>query len=294
MEAAATAAAPVGEQHTVKPFRWRCQQYAMSTTDIQPDPCRRHRWYPSSLRWLLAIMLLASIATIWFVVNMQPVWKQQETEQYKAAKLQAEQDLAIAEIEKLGGKVVIDKTSPGNPVLSVYFPGTKVTDAGLKHVKGLTQLKELYVRGSQITDAGLESLKELQLLQVLDLNDTVITDVGLKHLAGLTELRKLWIGNTRVTDVGLEQLKTLTQLQALDCSNTPISDAGLAHLLGLKRGLFVQLDRTLVTSNGLRTLNKSGHGARSSLVPYQSSVPGPSPTIGKSPSGDSGPGEVVR
>jgi Leucine-rich repeat (LRR) protein len=36
---------------------------------------------------------------------------------------------------------------------------TKMTDAGLVHLKALTQLKSLYLSGSQVTDAGLEHLK---------------------------------------------------------------------------------------------------------------------------------------
>ena len=39
--------------------------------------------------------------------------------------------------------------------------GTKVTDAGLEHLKGLTQLQELDLTDTKVTGEGLEHLKEL-------------------------------------------------------------------------------------------------------------------------------------
>ena len=46
-----------------------------------------------------------------------------------------------------------------------------MTDAGLEHLKGLTNLQWLDLGGiSWVTDAGLEHLKGLTNLQSLDLN----------------------------------------------------------------------------------------------------------------------------
>jgi hypothetical protein len=52
-----------------------------------------------------------------------------------AAEPQTEQEKAVAEITKLGGKVVVDEKTPGKPVISVDFSGTKVTDAGIAKLK---------------------------------------------------------------------------------------------------------------------------------------------------------------
>ncbi len=49
-----------------------------------------------------------------------------------AAEPNADQARAIAEIEKLGGKVGVDEKSPEKPVLSVDLRGTGVTDAGVQ------------------------------------------------------------------------------------------------------------------------------------------------------------------
>ena len=43
-----------------------------------------------------------------------------------------------------------------------------MTDAGLEHLKGLTQLRELNLNDTQVTDAGLEHLKGLTQLQSVE------------------------------------------------------------------------------------------------------------------------------
>ena len=37
---------------------------------------------------------------------------------------------------------------------------TKITDAGLVHLKGLNRLQPLYLYGSQVTDAGIAELPQ--------------------------------------------------------------------------------------------------------------------------------------
>ena len=43
---------------------------------------------------------------------------------------------------------------------TLLLQGTKVTDAGLGHLKGLTNLRTLYLFLTQITDAGIADLKK--------------------------------------------------------------------------------------------------------------------------------------
>ena len=58
-----------------------------------------------------------------------------------------------------------------------------------------------------MTDAGLKELAPLTQLRTLDLNETGVTDAGLKELAPLTQLRTLDLSETGVTDAGLKELK---------------------------------------------------------------------------------------
>ena len=60
------------------------------------------------------------------------------------AEANTEQAKAIAEIEKLGGKVAVDKKSPDKAVFCVILSHTQVTDAGLEHLQGLAKLESLF------------------------------------------------------------------------------------------------------------------------------------------------------
>ncbi len=98
------------------------------------------------------------------------------------AKVNPEQTKAIAEIERLGGKVTIDKGSPDKSVIEVNLSNTHVTDAGLEHLKALTQLQELNLFSTKVTDAGLEHLKGLTQLTMLVLFTPKVTDAGVRTL----------------------------------------------------------------------------------------------------------------
>jgi serine/threonine protein kinase len=131
---------------------------------------------------------------------------------------------------------------------------TKVTDVGLKHLAGLTNLQSLDLWETYVTDAGLKELAGLTNLQSLDLSDTKVTDAGLKHLVGLKNLQKLNLSRTRVTDAGLKHLAGLTNLQSLNLDNTQVTDAGLKELAGLTSLQSLHLPVTQVTDGGLKVL----------------------------------------
>ena len=84
-----------------------------------------------------------------------------------ATQLRADETAAVKAIEKLGGKVTVDETKPGKPVVGVFFiRGEHVTDAVMKDVNLLTHLRRLFLLKSQMTDAGLKDLKNLTDLAV--------------------------------------------------------------------------------------------------------------------------------
>ena len=90
---------------------------------------------------------------------------------------------------------------------TLFLTGTKVTDAGLVHLKGLTNLSRLGLESTQITDAGLTHLGRLPKLHSLNLYGTNLTDAALVHLVGLKKLQVIYLNNTRITDMGLAELK---------------------------------------------------------------------------------------
>ncbi len=114
---------------------------------------------------------------------------------------------AITAIKKLGGKVTFAEKKPGKPVISVDLTATKVTDAGLVHLKGFTDLQPLHLSYTTVTDAGLVHLKGLTNLQTLRLYNTEVSDAGLVHLKGLTKLQTLDLRETKVTDAAVKKLQ---------------------------------------------------------------------------------------
>lgn len=83
---------------------------------------------------------------------------------------------------------------------------TKVTDKGLAHLAGMSNLTRLHLENTGITDAGLDALKGLANLEYLNLYGTQVTDAGLAKLAGLKNLKKLFIWQTKATDAGAAKL----------------------------------------------------------------------------------------
>ena len=58
----------------------------------------------------------------------------------------------------------------------------RISDAGLVHLKGMTNLQNLQLLETRITDAGLVHLKGLTGLQTLGLRGTQVTDQGVADL----------------------------------------------------------------------------------------------------------------
>ncbi len=130
----------------------------------------------------------------------------------------------------------------------------RVTDAGMPYLKGLTKLSFLDLNGTQVGDVGLAHLAGLTRLEDLRLEDTRVTDAGLAHLAEMTKLRDLELDGTAVTDAGLAHLKTLIGLRFLGLRGTQITDAGLAHLEHLTELSTLDLRDTRITNAGLEHL----------------------------------------
>ena len=126
----------------------------------------------------------------------------------------------------------------------------KITDAGLAHLKGLTELRFLGLSGGEITDAGLRHLGALSKLEIVNLEDLRCGDAGLAHLAG-KPLTNLVVTNCPITDAGLAVVKALPALSLVYLNNVPITDAGLAHLESARRLRTLNLGGTRATDTGV-------------------------------------------
>jgi WD40 repeat protein len=113
---------------------------------------------------------------------------------FEACEAEEVSDEGLAHIESMTG-------------LHYLALGPGVSDAGLVHLAGLKELRELRLDNARdVTDQGLESLKKLTRLKSLSLQYTDVAGPGLIHLAGLKQLREL---NLQGTPVGREAVDAL-------------------------------------------------------------------------------------
>jgi hypothetical protein len=132
--------------------------------------------------------------------------------------------------------------------------GLHFGDAELRHVARLKNLRTLYLDDTEITDAGMGHLKGLTELDVLALHGTNINGEGLANLSALPKLRVLNLSNCPITDDSLAHIKGLTSLETLAFRDTKITDRGFAHLAGLTKMIVMNIDRCRITGASLKHL----------------------------------------
>jgi hypothetical protein len=160
----------------------------------------------------------------------------------------------IAAVQRLGGRVTGSRDSGGFHGLGnvelfrVDLYGTDIGDEDLGRLVGELgdRACELDLRGTRVTDAGLKHLGGLSRLAALSLGDGPaagsagtprsgrITDDGLDEVARLAGLRELTLDSTSVTDEGLARLQPLSGLAVLTLKDNGLRGPGLAHLKGMK------------------------------------------------------------
>jgi Leucine-rich repeat (LRR) protein len=126
-----------------------------------------------------------------------------------------------------------------------------ISDAGLAHLAGLTQLETLVLQGEpRVSDAGLAHLSGLSQLRTLNLGRSEVTDEGLAAIRDLTQLRLLRLGSSRITGAGLAHLREMKELRNLILQNAPLTDAAVPHLLALPKLESLYVEGTDITSAG--------------------------------------------
>lgn len=146
---------------------------------------------------------------------------------------QPEKANAIAEINRLGGKVEIDQTDPSKPAIRIELAGARGPQGG---------------SGPTIGDAVLAQIAGLDGLRFLKLDNCEVTDAGLVHLKGVPQLQELSLKSNQISDAGLVNLKALRRLEKLSLATSRVGDVGLAHLKGLTQLREIYLYATLVTA----------------------------------------------
>ena len=114
--------------------------------------------------------------------------------------------------------------------LTLDYSQSKITDAGLIHLSGMTRLEWLDLTGCKITGRGLASLQEMRQLKRLCLGWTQVDDIGLEVIAGFPKLESLELHQTRVTDAGLVHLRDLKNLRKLSVRYTAVTPQAVDEL----------------------------------------------------------------
>jgi internalin A len=196
----------------------------------------KRRWFQFSLRTLL---LLVAVLAVWLGWHTYRVKQQRE---------------AVLTVEEVGGLVRYDyqwtrggTTAPPNrpswlarlvgvdhvhDVVSITLAHNKsVTDADLRQLSALKNLRDLNLGWTEVSDAGLVHLKQLTRLESLYLEGCPnVTDSGIAHLAGLTNLKELAVSNTGMSNAGMVHLKNLKKLEWLELTGVPVEDDVVQYL----------------------------------------------------------------
>ena len=155
---------------------------------------------------LLAVAAIIVAGGVWLMASYS--WSKSRNE--------AQQRIAVAEVERLGGEAgqsftswlnmltYFERNNAGN---IIFLNSKNLTDDDLRIFESAPTTRALHLFGNQITDDGLIHLKKLPALEFLDLRRNPITDAGLAHLEGLKSLQNLWLIGTAVTPSGVNKLQ---------------------------------------------------------------------------------------
>lgn len=122
--------------------------------------------------------------------------------------------------------------------LTLYGGCKGLTDETLAHFGGLTALEELGTDGIQVTDAGLKHLANLPNLRTasffhIAFPDKGFTGAGFAALKSLPKLERLTVAGTPFNDRGMAAVAELAQLKEFRTWHTYQTQAGNEHLLKL-------------------------------------------------------------
>ena len=82
----------------------------------------------------------------------------------------------------------------------------KVSGTGLKHLLGLTELRELRLSGTSVTDVGSARFKGMLQLRLLEVDNTYVTEAGVKDLRKALPACRIDCGPVRFARSGLQRL----------------------------------------------------------------------------------------
>lgn len=118
-------------------------------------------------------------------------------------------------------------------IVEIRLFDVDVSDHDLSALAGMKNLEFLTAsHNSRITDAGVSALTGLTKLRRLDLTNTMVTGTGFKDRADMVNLEHLTLNDCPVTDETLAAIPRYPRLTKLFLGNTGVTDDGLMSLVG--------------------------------------------------------------
>ena len=153
----------------------------------------------------------------------------------------------------------------------------KLTDAGMAHFAGLTELDDLDLMRVPISDEASSTIAGLTKLRILFLRGTLIGGDGLVHLKDMKQLRKLDLSETGANDAGMKYLAGMNELVWLNLWNTMVGNDGVAEVVKLPKIQYLNLDNTRIDDDALKLVAKMPelHAALLERNPGHRRRPGP-------------------
>ena len=149
-----------------------------------------------------------------------------------------------------------------------YYPdgAVNVTDQGLRHLAPLAKLESLEISSTKLTGAGLVHLKALTSLASLRLKCPLLSDRELPALASIKGLESLVLEQSQVVGPGLAPLAGLPRLSLVSLHGYNITDEVVPFIIQFPMGADFELVHTRVTNAGISQLQS---GRPSSAVIWQ-------------------------
>jgi hypothetical protein len=166
------------------------------------------------------------------------------------------QDLTLAYNDALSNEC-LKHVGKLKDLRGLYIAGCpRITDAGLSHLRDLSQLTSLQLVRCNMDGSGLVHVQKLPITYLI-LNYTQVTDENLAFVSSMSDLANLCMQDSAVTSRGLVHLRGLTKLWELDLNRTAVDDEGLVHLTGLTKLKHLLLSDTKVTDEGVAKLKEA-------------------------------------
>jgi hypothetical protein len=122
-------------------------------------------------------------------------------------------ELDFSHADLPAGEMGLDGLAPiAANIYTLDLKRTRVSDADLRALLPMVNLRKLHLQRTGVTDAGLSHLAGLAQLEVINLYSTSIGDQGVKHLEGLKSLKEVYLFETEVSTAGALSLRAAVPL----------------------------------------------------------------------------------